>query len=141
MAYLDLNPMITALRTRPDEFEMIRGRLNHIPSRHSFGFDPHGNATVHAQCNCAWLSVTREQSREMAVALDTWKDTYWRAVEINREFASHFKRPNVLVRMWRAIANVLAERDATPLPVAQTAPVPIKQPVRTAAPEREMALG
>ena len=140
MAYLDLSPMMTALRSRPDEFELVRGRVNHIPSRHSFGLDPHGNATVHAQCNCAWLSVSREQSREMAIAIDNWKDTYWRAVEINREFASHFERPGLLRRIWRAVANVLAERDATPLPVAASAPVPLSR-ARGIGVEEELAAG
>ena len=117
MAYLDLSPMMTALRSRPDEFELVRGRVNHIPSRHSFGLDPHGNATVHAQCNCAWLSVSREQSREMAIAIDNWKDTY-----------------------WRAVANVLAERDATPLPVAAAAPAP-RRHARGIEAEGELAAG
>lgn len=136
MAYLDVSPMITTLRTRPDEFEMMRGRLHHIPSRHSFAFDQNGNATVHAQCNCAWLSVTREQSREMAVAMDQWKDTYWRAIEINREFASHFKPPGLIRRLARAIANVLAGRDLATMPPPTPAPVP----TRVAAPERELAV-
>ena len=39
MAYLELSPMIAALRDRPTDFEVDRGWLVHFPSRHSFMFD------------------------------------------------------------------------------------------------------
>ncbi len=43
MAYLDVSPMIVALRTSPSDFEMKRGWLRHFPSRHEFKFDSEGN--------------------------------------------------------------------------------------------------
>ena len=39
MTYLDVTPMIIALRTSPSDFEMKRGWLHHFPSRHEFKFD------------------------------------------------------------------------------------------------------
>jgi hypothetical protein len=110
MAYLDLSPMLQAMRLRPSEFEMQGAYLHHVPSRHLLNFDTSGNARVHARCDCAMLSVSRDQSEEMRAAMSAWKVVYWephlaqieaekRAAEINREFASHFRPPNA----WRRL--------------------------------------
>jgi hypothetical protein len=43
------------------------------------------------------LSVRPEQEREFATGYREWQTAYWRPLEINREFASHFgRRPRVL---------------------------------------------
>jgi hypothetical protein len=97
MAYLDLSPMMVALRTMPEEFEMRDGWLWHNPSQHSFKFDAVGRLQVYADCNCAILRVRAEQEPALWAFVQEWRTTYWRAVEINREFASHF-RPRSLVR-------------------------------------------
>ncbi len=111
MAYLDVSPMITALRTQASDFELSRGWLKHAPSRHRFKFDRYGNVSIDAHCDCASLSVAPEQSRELWQEFQVWREVYWRPVEINREFASHFKEPNALQRMLRRIN--LAWRRAT----------------------------
>jgi hypothetical protein len=57
------------------------------------------------------LDVTRDQSQELKEAIAAWKIVYWeprlaqlaaarRAVEINREFASHFRPPGLLRRFF-----------------------------------------
>lgn len=108
MAYLDLSPMLQAMRVRPSEFEMQGVYLHHVPSHHLLNFDTSGIARVHARCDCAMLDVSREQSEEMRAAMSAWKVVYWeprlaqieaekRATAINREFASHFRPPNA----WR----------------------------------------
>src|SRR5260221_3760891 len=108
MAYLDLSPMLQAMRVRPSEFEMQGAYLHHVPSHHLLNFDTSGHARVHARCDCAMLDVSRDQSEEMKAAMSAWKVVYWephlaqieaekRAAEINREFASHFRPPNA----WR----------------------------------------
>ena len=108
MAYLDLSPMLQAMRVRPSEFEMQGAYLHHVPSHHLLNFDTSGHARVHARCDCAMLDVSREQSEEVKAAMSAWKVVYWeprlaqieaekRAAEINREFASHFRPPNA----WR----------------------------------------
>jgi hypothetical protein len=110
MAYLDLSPMLQAMRVRPSEFEVQGAYLHHVPSRHLLKFDTSGNARVHARCDCAMLAVSREQSEEMKAAMSAWKVVYWephlariaaekRAAEINREFASHFRPPSA----WRRL--------------------------------------
>ncbi|MBV8474194.1 MAG: hypothetical protein JO107_16380 [Hyphomicrobiales bacterium] len=111
MAYLDVSPMITALRTQASDFELSRGWLKHAPSRHRFKFDRYGNVSIDAHCDCASLSVAPEQSRELWQEFQVWREVYWRPVEINREFASHFKEPNALQRILRRIN--LAWRRAT----------------------------
>jgi hypothetical protein len=91
MAYLDVSPMMTALRTMPEEFEFRSGWLQHIPSRHSFKFDPEGRVQMRAECSCAFLAVRREQEQELFRTFQEWQSNYWRPLEINRQFASHFR--------------------------------------------------
>ena len=103
MAYLELSPMIAALRDRPTDFEVDRGWLTHFPSRHSFNFDRLGDVTIRAHCDCAYLSVRPEQGHELWTAFQDWRVNYWRPIEINREFAAHFRRPNFLQRALRGL--------------------------------------
>ncbi len=103
MTYLELSPMIAALRDRPADFEVDRGWLVHFPSQHCFMFDRVGNVAMRARCECAHLSVRIEQGQELWTAYREWHTSYWRPIEINREFAAHFRRPNVLQRAFRRI--------------------------------------
>jgi hypothetical protein len=117
MAYLDLTPMLEAIRTRPSEFDTQDSYLRHIPSRHLLTFNIRGNAQVHARCDCAMLDVSREQSEEMKAAISAWKVVYWaphlaqiaaekRAAKINREFASHFRSS-----AWQRFLALFRRRD------------------------------
>jgi hypothetical protein len=101
MAFLELSPMIVALRDRPADFEVDRGWLTHFPSRHRFKFDREGNLILRAHCECARLSARPEQAQELWAAFLDWRASYWRSIEINREFAAHFRRPNILQRAFR----------------------------------------
>src|SRR5262245_39791644 len=99
MAYLDLAPAIAAIRARPEEFEFAGDALRHLPSRHWFRFQDDGNVEVVADCSCAYLRTSREQARTFHQAYKEWHVTYWRPLEINREFASHFEPPGLLRRV------------------------------------------
>jgi hypothetical protein len=101
--YLDVAPMIAALRFQPSDFEYARGWLNHVPSRHRFQFDRKGRVTIDALCGCASLSIRPEQADELHSMFTTWRQSYWQPLETNREFASHFAEPNALVRLFRDI--------------------------------------
>lgn len=90
MAYLDVAPMITALRVSPDQFAFSYGSLHHIPSGHRFEFDRSGLIDVRAQCACASLEVSKDQDKLLFEAYKDWQVNYWRPLEINRQFASHF---------------------------------------------------
>lgn len=103
MAYLDVSPMIAALRESPDEFDMRRGWLRHLPSRHSFKFDGTGNVSLDAACECALLSVNPAQLSELCRTFESWHSLYWQPTVINRQFAAHFKRPNLWKRFYRRI--------------------------------------
>ena len=118
MAYLDLTPMLQAMRARPSEFEMYGPFLRHIRSQHLLGFDRRGNVRVHARCDCARLEVSLEQGEEMMAALSAWRIVYWephlaqieaeeRAAKINREFASHFRPPGA----WRRFLAQFRRND------------------------------
>jgi hypothetical protein len=91
MATLDVSPMIRALQYAPQEFELTAGWLHHGRSGHSFRFDANDQVEVSAACNCAMLAPTSEHSRDLAKAFRGWERDYWRPLQINREFASHFK--------------------------------------------------
>ena len=101
--YLDVAPMIAALRFQPSDFEYAHGWLNHVPSRHRFQFDRKGRVTIDALCGCAAMSVRPEQADELHSMFKTWRQHYWTPMEQNREFASHFKEPNGWVRLFRDI--------------------------------------
>jgi hypothetical protein len=119
MAYLDLTPMLQAMRARPSEFEMYGPFLQHICSQHLLEVDRRGNVHVHSRCDCARLEVSREQGEEMMAALSAWKIVYWephlaqievekRAAKINREFASHFRPPSA----WRRFLALFRRNDS-----------------------------
>jgi hypothetical protein len=103
MNYLDVSPMIVSLRTRPDDFEMNRGWLHHFPSRHRFKLDSDGNVRIDARCDCSILAVRGEQGKELWCAFQQWHAAYWRPLEINKEFALHFRAPNVWQRLYRGL--------------------------------------
>src|SRR3954453_18094340 len=78
MAYLDISPMLTALREAPSEFDLRRGQLRHVPSRHTFGFTLEGRAVVtRTSCDCAALRVSQHQSAALKAALDAAPVPYW----------------------------------------------------------------
>jgi hypothetical protein len=89
MSYLDVSPMMNALRTTPDEFELVDSWLIHTRSSHSFKFDA-DNVELRAACACMMLAIRPEQTRELATSFREWESSYWRPLQINREFASHF---------------------------------------------------
>jgi hypothetical protein len=103
MSFLDVGPMIAALRTRPADFEMDGSWLHHFPSRHRFKIDREGNVGLDACCDCAILHVRREQGRELWNAFQIWHSAYWRPIEINKEFAHHFRSPNGWQRLYRSL--------------------------------------
>jgi hypothetical protein len=105
MTYLDLAPAITAIRSRPEEFEFSFDMLHHRPSRHHFRFITEDEVRIDAACDCSLLRATPEQTRTFHAAFREWRASYWRGVEINREFASHFETP-----LWRRCAIWLLQR-------------------------------
>lgn len=143
-AYLDISPLITAVRRRPQEFEWVAGMLHHVPTNHTFRFDPEGNAAVLADCACATLTISRQQGRELYETVAVWTRDYWRPRVINRHFASHFEQPSLFKRLCAWLGLPIAEHDddldlGLPLPEDAVGPsaevVPL--PTRTEAPEDE----
>jgi hypothetical protein len=100
VSFLDVDPMITALRTRPLDFEMDGSWLHHFPSHHRFKVDQEGNVKIDAPCDCAILHVRCEQGHELWHAFQIWYSAYWQPTLINREFARHFRSPNLLERVY-----------------------------------------
>jgi hypothetical protein len=106
MAYLELAPAITAIRSRPEEFEFSNNTLHHLRSRHTFRFLSDGDMEIHAACDCASLRASPEQIKVFHAAYRQWHASYWRPLEINREFTSHFAPPS----LWRRFAIWLLRR-------------------------------
>ncbi len=100
---LDVSPMISALRFQPTDFEFSHGQLLHVPSRHRFHFDRKGNVRIEADCGCAGMAVRKGQAADLFSTFNAWRESYWRQVEVDREFASHFRAPNAWVRLLRDI--------------------------------------
>ncbi len=105
MAYLDVSPLMASLRTRPEEFDFKGDWLRHIPSRHSVKFEPSGRVQIRAECDCAFLAIHPQQERLLADSFQSWRTNYWRPLEINREFASHFRRGSILRRALIALTG------------------------------------
>ena len=99
MSYLELSPAIAALRARPEEFEFSNDTLHHPSSRHRFRFLREDCVEIHADCGCALLKASRKQTKAFHAAYREWHASYWRPLEINREFASHFEPV-----LWRRAA-------------------------------------
>lgn len=109
MAYLDVSPMIAALRDTPSDFDMSGSQLRHMPSGHKVVFDAFGGAArIDAQCACTTLRISLEQTRDLFAAFRQWKQDYWRGVEINRDFADHFQ-PGLLRRFCVWALNYLLD--------------------------------
>ncbi len=106
MAYLELAPAISAIRSRPEEFEFSHDTLHHLTSRHRFRFLGEDDVRIEAACDCALLRASPEQSRTFHKAYTEWHASYWRPLEINREFAAHFAPPS----LWRRTAIWLLRR-------------------------------
>jgi hypothetical protein len=101
MSFLDLDPIIAALRTRPTDFEMDGKWLHHFPSHHRFKVDQKGSVRLDARCDCALLRARREQGQELWNAFQIWHSAYWRPIEINEKFAREFGSPNIWQRFYR----------------------------------------
>jgi hypothetical protein len=116
MAYLDVSPMVVALRTSAGDFEMDRGWLHHFPSHHRFKISDNGFVRLYARCDCSHLKVVEQQGYELRDAFREWQDAYWRPIEVNREFASHFRSPGPLRRFTRSIIRKIRLALQDPLP-------------------------
>jgi hypothetical protein len=118
MTYLDVSPMIVALRVAPEEFEIKEGWLRHIPSMHDFEFSKTGNVRIRAHCNCAMLSIKGEQESQLNEQYLEWQRLYWRPLLINREFAAHFRRSRARQLLINFVAwlhrKVLEDRHVHP---------------------------
>ena len=115
--WLDVAPMIRALKFQPSDFELSGGWLRHVPSRHRFKFGWMGRVSIDAHCGCALLSARPDQERDLQAAFDAWRTNYWSAIATNREFASHFAPVGRLRRFARDIRMAfrrLRGNDADP---------------------------
>jgi len=119
MTYLELAPVITALRSRPEEFELQSDALHHLGSRHSFRFLSDDELRIEARCGCVRLRASREQSRVLHQAFRRWWTSYSQALQINREFAGHFEPPGLvrrtLISLLRYLIAWRPEPKAVPL--------------------------
>jgi len=128
MTYLELAPAITAMRSRPEEFEFSHDALLHLRSRHRFRFVSDDEVEIHAACDCATLRASPEQARAFHKAYHEWHASYWRPLEINREFAAHFARPPA----WRRLAIWLLRRLVSWPQSAKPQSVPTGLPLQPA---------
>src|SRR5262245_36168948 len=63
MTYLELAPAITAIRSRPEEFEFSNNTLHHLNSRHRFHFASEDDVQIYALCDCSILRASPDQAR------------------------------------------------------------------------------
>jgi hypothetical protein len=124
---LDVSPMIDALKFQPSDFELSGGWLVHVPSWHRFRFDRQGSVSIDAHCGCAAFRARRDQESDLKNAFDRWRADYWRLVETDREFASHFAPVGRLRRFARDV-RMAFRRMRQRAPREQTYPTPYPAP-------------
>jgi hypothetical protein len=56
------------------------------------------------------LAIRREQGRELWESFQLWHAGYWCPLEINKEFASHFRQPNAVTRLFRKLVAMICRR-------------------------------
>ncbi len=103
-SFLDVSPMIGALRFQPSDFEYARGYLMHVPSRHRFWFNHDGRMTILADCRCSGRSIRPDQSRELYDTFQAWRSEYWRPLQTNASLV----RPGAWVRLFRDLETALS---------------------------------
>lgn len=82
MPYLDVAPMITALRVAPQEFALETSRhagdlLVHKPSKHKFMSPFDLPMITGTECDCSMLRIQYGQEDRLAKAAREWHATYW----------------------------------------------------------------
>jgi hypothetical protein len=126
MTYLELSPAITALRVRPEEFELRDNTLHHLASRHSFRFLSEDEVRIEAVCGCSQLRSSPQQSKALHQAFQDWRVSYWQPLQINREFAEHFEPPGLVRRAMMALLRYLIAWRPAP----KVAPIELPVTVR-----------
>ncbi len=82
---------------------------------------------IDARCGCAVQSVSAEQGDQLFRAFTSWRHYYWQPLQVDREFAGHFERPNAWVRFFRDVRmawrRLRGYADPVTLPVEAMAAV------------------
>lgn len=126
MTYLDLAPAIAAIRSRPEEFEFTNNTLRHLGSRHRFHFLGEDDVRIDAACDCSLLRARPEQAKAFHDAWRDWHASYWRPLEINREFAAHFEPPPPWRRAAIRLLRWLLSLPPAPRPLPAEVPLPLR---------------
>jgi hypothetical protein len=105
MAYLDMSPVLTALRERPHEFTVSDGwvRQRSSPYRLKAQFD--GHVLVETEDGSVSPLISCSQSH-LFRAIENWRVDYWIPREVNRIFARQI-RPR---RIWQRILDRVEAR-------------------------------
>ena len=128
---IDVSPMISALQFQPTDFEFSNGWLRHVPSHHLFKFDKSGRVTIEARCECSRRPVRKDQGDQLFQAFKAWRQYYWEPLQVDREFAGHFRKPDAWVRLFRDIRmawrRFVDKAEPTTLPAEALAMVMVEQ--------------
>jgi hypothetical protein len=100
LRYLDVGPIILALKFQASDFEYARGWLHHIPSRHRFQFDQDGGVIV-ARRGWSALSIKPKQTAELRSMFEVWLEAHWQPLETHRAFAVRVVEPSPWTRLFR----------------------------------------
>lgn len=111
MTYLDISPILVALREQPDTFSLSEGWIIHLPSRHRFQVQAGGSVTLEAAYGDAGLSVHAQQGRQLHQAVASWRAEYWIPREISRHFGYPCRRASLGQRWRRKVADLLAQHQ------------------------------
>jgi len=101
MAYLDMSPVLTALRERPHEFIVSDGWVRQHSSPYRLKAQVDGHVLVETEDSSPSPLISCSQGFDLFRAIENWRVNYWIPREVNRIFARQI-RPR---RLWQRILD------------------------------------
>jgi hypothetical protein len=101
MTYLDMSPVLTALRERPHEFTVSDGWVQQRSSRYRLKALADGHVLVETEDGSASPLISCSQGFHLFRAIENWRVNYWIPQKVNRIFARQI-RPRCL---WQRILD------------------------------------
>ena len=111
MAYLDISPVLTALRERPNEFTVSDGWVQQHSSRYRLKAQVDGHVLVETEDGSAGPLISCSQGFDLFRAIENWRVNYWIPREVNRIFARQIRPQRLWQRTLDRVEAWLPERS------------------------------
>jgi hypothetical protein len=110
MAYLDMSPVLAALRESPHEFTVSDGWVQQRSSRYRLKAQVDGHVLVETADGSASPLISCAQGFHLFRAIENWRVNYWIPREVNRIFARQIRPRGLWQRILDRLEAWLPER-------------------------------